>query len=103
MRLFLVIAIVGAPQSIIGPARAQQMAENATLDRILPEIRAQHPGRLSDAERHVGMDGQTHYRVKWVTPSGRIIFLEADPNTGRHRDTSEGDDDQSHRNEPSRP
>ena len=56
----------------------------ATLDRILPEIRRNHPGRFYDAEGpFMGGDGQMHYRVKWMTPEGRIIWLDTDARTGR--------------------
>ena len=44
--------------------------DGETLDRILPDIRAAHPGRLSDAEPWTDDDGRTHYRIKWMTPEG---------------------------------
>jgi hypothetical protein len=54
------------------------------LDRILPEIRRNHPGRFYDAEGpFMGGDGQMHYRVKWMTPEGRIVWLDTDARTGR--------------------
>lgn len=54
------------------------------LDRILPEIRRNHPGRFYDAEGpFIGGDGQMHYRVKWMTPEGRIVWLDTDARTGR--------------------
>jgi len=55
-----------------------------TLDSILPEIRAQHPGRLSDAEPFTASDGSTHYRIKWMTPEGRILYFDADSRSGRY-------------------
>lgn len=55
-----------------------------TLDSILPEIRAQHPGRLSDAEPFTASDGSTHYRIKWMTPDGRILYFDADTHSGRY-------------------
>ena len=54
-----------------------------TLDSLLPEIRAQHPGSLSDAEPFTAPDGSTHYRIKWMTPEGRILFFDADTRSGR--------------------
>lgn len=72
-----------------GPTWAQPRASGATLDRMLPEIRAQHLGRLSEAETHVGPDGQKHYRVKWVTPRGQILFFDVNSNTGHHQDTAD--------------
>ena len=71
-----------------GSAHAQFMAGGATLDHILPEIRAQHPGRLSDATRWTSPDGRTYYRIKWIAPDGRILFLDADAATGRHKEVS---------------
>jgi len=94
MRFFLAPVIVATLTVFMATSRAQQTASGATLDRMLPEIRAQHPGRLSDAAPHVGSDGQTHYRVKWITPSGRILYFDANSNTGRHRDTSDDESGQ---------
>ncbi|HEY0302647.1 MAG TPA: hypothetical protein VGC36_14975, partial [Rhizomicrobium sp.] len=51
--------------ALAGPAAAR-----GTLESILPEIRAQHPGRLSDAQPWTDADGRTHYRIKWMTPEG---------------------------------
>ncbi|MGQ0742583.1 MAG: PepSY domain-containing protein [Alphaproteobacteria bacterium] len=56
------------------------------LDRFLPDIRRQHPGRLLDVQR-----GPRGDRIKWLTPDGRVIWLDMDPRTGRIRGV-EGDD-----------
>jgi hypothetical protein len=54
------------------------------LDRLLPEIRRSHPGRFYDAEGpFMGGDGQMHYRIKWMTPDGRVVWLDANARTGR--------------------
>jgi len=74
--------------SIAGPALAR---DGGTLDSILPEIRAQHPGRLSDAEPFTAPDGSTHYRIKWMTPEGRILYFDADARSGRYYNSG-GDD-----------
>jgi hypothetical protein len=67
------------------------------LDRILPEIRRNHPGRFYDAEGpFVGGDGQMHYRVKWMTPEGRIVWLDTDARTGRVLGTGGGRHDYSY-------
>lgn len=54
------------------------------LDQILPQIRSNHPGRFYDADGPFP-DGRggLHYRLKWMTPQGRIIWLETDARTGR--------------------
>jgi len=63
---------------------ATPVAARGTLDDILPQIRAQHPGRMSDAEPWTDSEGNTHYRIKWMTPEGRIIYFNADARTGRY-------------------
>jgi hypothetical protein len=63
------------------PAAAQSVRP---LDQILPQIRSTHPGTFYDAEGPFrGPDGRMHYRLKWMTPSGRIIWLDTDAHTGR--------------------
>lgn len=54
------------------------------LDRILPGIRSAHPGRFYDAEGpYPDAAGGLHYRIKWLTPDGRVIWLDTDARTGR--------------------
>lgn len=81
-RLFL--ALLALPFMLAAPASAQRMADGETLDRILPDIRAAHPGRLSDAEPWIDDNGRPHYRIKWMTPDGRILYFDADARTGRY-------------------
>jgi hypothetical protein len=76
-RLFLLVFPVLL--ALAAPAFARE-----TLDSILPQIRAAHPGRLSDAEPFIGNDGRTHYRIKWMTPEGRILYFDADAHSGRY-------------------
>jgi hypothetical protein len=52
-----------------------------SLDRFLPNIRRQHPGRLLDVERGWGPRGERN-RIKWLTPDGRVIWLDTDARTG---------------------
>jgi len=55
-----------------------------SLDSILPAIRERHPGKFYDAEGpYRGPDGQLRYRLKWMTPDGRIVWFDADARTGR--------------------
>jgi hypothetical protein len=64
--------------------------DGPSLDRILPQIREHHPGTLYDAEGpFIGPDGRQHYRIKWGTPQGRVIWFNADARTGR---VTNGDD-----------
>ncbi|HEY6578966.1 MAG TPA: hypothetical protein VIY09_06565 [Rhizomicrobium sp.] len=54
------------------------------LDRILPAIRSGRPGRFFDAEGPFPDGaGGWRYRIKWLTPEGRIVWLDADARTGR--------------------
>jgi hypothetical protein len=54
------------------------------LDRILPEVRRSHPGRFYDAEGPFqSSDGQVHYRLKWMTPEGRVVWFDTNARTGR--------------------
>ncbi|HEY1612283.1 MAG TPA: hypothetical protein VGF97_01150 [Rhizomicrobium sp.] len=54
------------------------------LDRILPGIRSGRPGRFYDAEGpFADPAGGLHYRIKWLMPDGRIVWLDTDARTGR--------------------
>jgi hypothetical protein len=76
--LFLLIALAS-------PAFAadRQGEGRPSFDRILPEIRRHTPGTFYDAQGpFVGQDGQSRYRIKWMTPEGRIIWFEVDAQRG---------------------
>jgi hypothetical protein len=65
------------------PAREYD-APPPSLDRILPHVRQNHPGKFYDAEGPWrGPDGRFRYRLKWMTPGGRIVWFDADAHTGR--------------------
>jgi len=67
-----------------GSAQAVDYYGPPSLDRILPQIRERHPGKFYDAEGpYRGPDGQYRYRLKWMTPNGRIVWFDADARTGR--------------------
>jgi hypothetical protein len=88
-RLF--ICAVSALLLAIAPAAAQGRFVHPNgpgapvpLDRILPHIRTAHPGNFSDADGpFADPAGRLHYRIKWLTPDGRVIWLDADARTGR--------------------
>jgi hypothetical protein len=88
MRSAIFFASIALLLALAAPARAER--DGATLDRILPEIRAAHPGRLSDAQPWIDDNGRAHYRIKWMTPEGRILYFDADARTG-HFSSSGGD------------
>jgi hypothetical protein len=78
--IFAVIAV----GFLISTAEARPAHDRHSLDQILPQIRQQHPGTLYDADGpFVGADGRAHYRIKWVTPEGRVQWLDADARSGR--------------------
>lgn len=68
-----------------GRARAHVREGNVRpLDEILPQIRTHHPGSFSDADGPFpDGDGGYHYRIKWITPEGRVIWFDTDARTGR--------------------
>ncbi|HTT98455.1 MAG TPA: hypothetical protein VMF58_10420 [Rhizomicrobium sp.] len=67
-----------------GAAQAADYYGPPSLERILPQIRSRHPGKFYDAEGpYRGPDGQYRYRLKWMTPNGRVVWFDADARTGR--------------------
>jgi hypothetical protein len=87
MRTGIFLVLLGL---LSGPALAQsgewhRYGNGAQpLDRLLPEIRHSHPGKFYDAEGPMpGPDGEPHYHLKWMTPDGRLIWLDTDARTGR--------------------
>ena len=81
------IPLILAAFALLAPAGALAQAMDQaqpSLDKILPEIRAHRPGRFYDAEGPWrGPDGRMRYRLKWMTPDGRIVWFDADARTGR--------------------
>jgi hypothetical protein len=86
-RLALLGLLLLAPFAAPGIAHAQppgaQPQGAQPLDRLLPEIRRSHPGRFLDAEPGASESGSPRYRLRWLTPEGRVIWLDADARTGR--------------------
>jgi hypothetical protein len=62
------------------------------LDRVLPAVRNGRAGRFFDAEGPFpDANGGYHYRIKWLTPQGRVIWLDADARSGRVLGVARGD------------
>ena len=83
--LFLII-LASLGLLATGPVAAQPPRDPGVLplDRILPGIRRSHPGEFYDADGPTpGPDGQEHYHLKWMSPDGRIEWLDTDARTGR--------------------
>jgi hypothetical protein len=78
------VVLLLAPLVAAGPATAQPQESQRTqpLDRLLPEIRRNNPGEFLDAER-ITRDGAPGYRLKMVTPDGRVVSRDVDARTGR--------------------
>jgi len=96
MRAAFFLVLAGFIALLAGlPAEAQirRAPGVAPLDQILPEIRRTHPGRFYDADGPtLGPDGAEHYHLKWMTPDGRIEWLDTDARTGRVLGVSPGRD-----------
>jgi hypothetical protein len=98
--------LAGSLSGAAAPALAQRAAGVMPLDRLLPEIRRTHPGQVYDADGpSIGPDGSQHYHLKWMTPDGRIEWLDTDARTGRVLGSSPGRDtfDRASRPEPAPP
>ena len=87
-RFFLGFLLLLAPLVAAGPAGAQPAQP---LDRLLPQIRREHPGQFLDAEGF-NSGGAPHYHLKWLTPDGRVVWFDADARTGRVVGQSPGRD-----------
>lgn len=77
---FLAFAVLACPAL----AQSRHGGHGASLDRVLPQIRRTMPGTFYDAEGpFYSPDGRASYRIKWMTPDGRIVWFYADARTGR--------------------
>src|SRR5215510_6584783 len=85
--LLLLGAAVVSESASAQPSRARegvQSGEVRSLDQILNGIRRERPGSLADVQGpNPGPSGEPHYRLKWVTPDGRVQWLDTDARTGR--------------------
>ena len=94
MRYFapLIGLLLFSAAAVLQPATAQpnrardgvQSGEVRPLPEILNGIRRERPGSLADVEGpSIGPYGEPHYRLKWLTPDGRVLWLDTDARTGR--------------------
>jgi hypothetical protein len=99
-RIFMFAAFLSAMAAYAGPTAAQpyraregvQSGQVRSLDEILNGIRRQRPGNLADVQGpNPSPAGGPRYRLKWVTPDGRVLWLDTDARTGRVLGV-EGDD-----------
>ena len=91
-RVLMFAAFLSALAACAGTAAAQpyrarqgvQSGQVQSLDQILNGIRRQRPGSLADVQGpNPSPEGQPRYRLKWVTPDGRVLWLDTDARTGR--------------------
>jgi hypothetical protein len=67
-----------------GPRERVQSGQVRSLGEILDNVRRQRPGNLADVQGpNIGPGGEPHYRLKWVSPNGRVEWLDTDARTGR--------------------
>jgi hypothetical protein len=87
-------AVLSSPTAA-QPFRARQGVQSGevrSLNEILNGIRRERPGSLADVQGpNSGAYGEPHYRLKWLTPDGRVLWLDTDARTGRVLGV-EGDD-----------
>jgi hypothetical protein len=80
----LLMALLAAGLSTPALAQMPRAPGVQPLDRLLPEVRRSVPGQFYDADGPVpGPDGSPHYHLKWMTPDGRIEWLDTDARTGQ--------------------
>ncbi|HEX5280206.1 MAG TPA: hypothetical protein VFW28_09010 [Micropepsaceae bacterium] len=91
-RVLMFAAFLSALAACAGTAAAQpyraregvQSGQMRSLDQILNGIRRQRPGSLADVEGpNPSPEGGAQYRLKWITPDGRVLWLDTDARTGR--------------------
>lgn len=83
MRARLVLAVL-VLVALAFPVLAQDRRGGGSLDRVLPQIQRTVPGKFFDAEGpYFTPDGRAVYRVKWMTPDGRIIWFMIDAQSGQ--------------------
>jgi len=80
LALLAVLALGTAPAS----AQPRRAPDVQPLDRVLPQVRSRYPGTFYDADGpFMDESGNPHYRLKWMTPEGRVMWLDTDARTGR--------------------
>jgi hypothetical protein len=84
-----ILALLAFAALGLGEASAQRYprgpydSQVVPLERVLPQIRRGYPGTFYDAEGpYPDAMGNPHYHIKWMTPEGRILWLDTDARTG---------------------
>lgn len=67
-----------------GPFGARQEAPNLLpLEVVLGNVAARFPGHHLGVDGPFQRDGRWIYRIKWLTPDGRVLIVFADAQTGQ--------------------
>jgi hypothetical protein len=78
------LAVFAAGFASPASAQPRRAPDVKPLDRVLPQVRRDYPGTFYDADGpFMDEGGNPHYRLKWMTPEGRVIWLDTDARTGR--------------------
>jgi hypothetical protein len=84
LAFFAVAALGLSPAAAQRYPRAPYGSQVIPLEQMLPQIRRGYPGTFYDAEGPFpDAYGNPHYHIKWLTPEGRVIWLDTDARTGR--------------------
>lgn len=82
--LCALFALVGGDALAQGRREHVRSGDVQALDQIISQVGRSHPGRFYDAEGPFpDGNGGFRYRIKWMTPEGRVIWLNTDARTGR--------------------
>ncbi|MDE2466708.1 MAG: hypothetical protein KGO02_23775 [Alphaproteobacteria bacterium] len=80
----LLCILVSLPAASL--AHGHGRAPPQRLDQILPGFRQSHPGTFYDAQGpYRGQDGHLHYRLKWLTPQGHMVWYDTEARSGAVR------------------
>ena len=75
--------VMSLPVATLAQGHVLAHAPARQLDKILPGFRQSHPGTFYDAQGpYRGQDGRMHYRLKWMTPQGHMVWYDTDARSG---------------------
>lgn len=85
-----------ADDSFVVADRGRGRDDRGRPDRLLPleavlgNIARQIPGHHLDVDGPIERGGRWIYRIKWLTPDGRVLIIFADAQTGQILETRGG-------------
>lgn len=63
--------------------REQRAQQFVPLEVVLSNVARRFPGHHLSVEGPFQRDGRWMYRIKWLTPDGRVLIVFADAETGQ--------------------